>query len=96
VSYATAAKLMLYTNADTRPNGVFRVQRFGCYTAAMASLQLSTEPLALEPKFIEYNFEPLSQESSSTLCCTIATFGHGSTAALNSGQRRISKCCAPA
>ena len=50
VSYATAAKLMLYTNADTRPNGVFRVQRFGCYTAAMASLQLSTEPLALEPK----------------------------------------------
>ena len=31
--------------------------------------------LTLEPKFIEYNFEPLSEESSSTLCCRLATFG---------------------
>ena len=86
VSYATAAKLMLYTNADTRPNGVFRVQRFGCYTAAMASLQLSTEPLALEPKFIERDLGPLLEDSSGTLCCRFATFGQGSTAALSLAQ----------
>ena len=73
-----------------------RVQRFGCPQWQWASLCSCTQSLALEPEFVEHNLEPLLEESSSTLCCRLATFGQGSTAALKAGQHRISNRCAPA
>ena len=51
----------------------------------------SLAPTALEPKLIELNLEPLLEDPSSTLCCRLATFGQGSTAALTAGQFVVSQ-----
>ena len=58
------------------------------------SLCSRAQLLALEPKFIERNVEPLLEDPSGTLCCSFATLGQGWTAA-QAGQHRISKRCAP-
>ena len=50
----------------------------------------------LEPKFIEHNREPLSEESSSTLCCRLLIFGQGSRPSQNELSSSRIKRCAPA
>ena len=63
----------------------FRAERLRAAQQQLASL-CAAWARAL---FIERDLEPLLKESSSTLCCRLATFGQGSTAALKAGQHRI-------
>ena len=49
--------------------------RFAYLHKAMGIALAQQPQRKLEPKFIEHNLEPLSEESSSTLCCMFATFG---------------------
>ena len=70
--------------------------RFRLPAQAIGLALAEGQRLALEPKFIECNFEPLLEESSSTPWCRLATFGHGSTPSQNELSSSRIKRCAPA
>ena len=40
-----------------------------------SAIGVALQQPGLEPQLIDHNFEPLSEESSSTLCCKLVTFG---------------------